>query len=76
MSEDLAKQLRTIAEEAPKLREAGVFGRVKAGDVEFNLAETPAEATQSVEDDDDPLNDPATYGFRRGGKIPTLGGGS
>lgn len=69
---DLREQLRIIADEAPKMRKAGVVGRVVVGDVTFSLDAEPGEAIVDDDDDGDPLNDPATYGFRRGGKIPTL----
>lgn len=65
-NDDLAAQLSTIAEHAPKLRAAGITGLVKVGEVEFVV-----EPEVVFDDDDDEqmsgpspasaLDDPMTH---------------
>lgn len=67
---EAAELLELIAERAPKLRAAGIRGRVSLGDVSFELDAAAADTTgdQTAEEDeiDDPLKDPATFGYRPG----------
>jgi hypothetical protein len=79
-TQDLEAGLKLIAAHASALRKAGVTGRVKVGDVEFDLAtaEPAAEplvpSTTTTDRPDDILKDPLTYGGtmpRRRGARPT-----
>lgn len=70
---DLAAQLRTIAENARALRDAGISGTVKVGDVEFTLE--PPEAREQQQSDTssaatNSLDDATTYGLRPGSALP------
>lgn len=72
MGQDLAAQLRTIAEHAKALRDAGVV-TVKLGDVEFTLgatAEQMAPTQAQTESPPSTLSDPATYGYAEGSTLP------
>jgi hypothetical protein len=70
---DLASQLRTIAEQARSLRDAGVSGTVRVGDVEFTL-DSPAPQQQTASQSDavstGALDDAATYGLKPGSALP------
>ena len=63
-----AALLTLLAERAPGLREAGIT-LLKFGDVELHMEHAEPAAVTEVKgyrvdkpDDDDPLNDPATFG--------------
>ncbi len=68
-NEDLQAKLDTMAVAAPKLRAAGISGRVKVGDIEFDV-EPAAPAFGDDDDADDqstnPLDDPATFNRQSG----------
>ncbi|MCA1833035.1 MAG: hypothetical protein ABR520_11235 [Mycobacteriales bacterium] len=67
-AQEAAELLDTIADRAPKLRAAGVFGEVRLGDIVFIVA--PADPGPGLAEERpliDPLKDPATHGhFGRG----------
>lgn len=70
---DLAAQLRVIAESARSLRDAGITGTVKVGDVEFTLE--PPELreqpqAQQSQASTNALDEAATYGLRPGSPLP------
>lgn len=70
---DLDQQLKTIAENARRLRDAGISGTVKVGDVEFTLepVEQPVEQrTDQPPTSTNSLDDAATYGLRPGSALP------
>jgi hypothetical protein len=71
---DLASQLRTIAESARTLRDAGVSGTVRVGDVEFTLdgPEPQRVASQQDEVSGNALDDLRTYGLSEGSQLPGL----
>jgi hypothetical protein len=70
---DLAEQLKTIAENARRLRDAGITGTVKVGDVEFTL-EPPDRPVDQITDQaptsTNSLDDATTYGLRPGSALP------
>lgn len=65
-AKDLDDTLVTIAKRAKDLREAGVFGHVTVGDVEFDVASPepvlPLVIQRSGPEEPSPLDDAATYG--------------
>ncbi len=70
---DLAELLRTIAEHAGALRDAGIEGRVRVGDVEFSLVDKREQQSNAPAEDSSPknaLDDPSTYGFAAGSSLP------
>ncbi len=70
---DLAGRLRTIAEHAKLLRDAGVSGTVTVGDVQFTVtAAEPAMVALTAADSTSPraLDDAATYGWPEGTPPP------
>lgn len=70
---ELAGVLAAILKAVPELREAGLRGRVRVGDVEFTIGPTDLDDgdEQEPERSLDPLDDPDTFG---GGKVPRLRG--
>lgn len=75
---DLATQLRTIAEQAKALRDAGVSGTVRVGEVEFTLepsAPVQASGAGDPKQQGEPVSafdDPTTYGLAEGSVVPGL----
>ena len=70
----LAEVLDTLTEKAPSLRAAGV-SRGRIGDIEFVLEPPPEpfsfeQGDAPAESPTSPMQDPAPYGFRRGGRVP------
>lgn len=62
-AKDLDEQLKTIAARAKELRDAGVTGRIKIGDVSFELVGAdPAPPPAQDEEPKNPLDDADTYG--------------
>ena len=65
-AKDLDETLATIAKRAKDLRDAGVFGRVTIGDVEFEIAgpepELPMVIQQAGPENSSPLDDADTFG--------------
>lgn len=71
--DELAALLDTIADATPRLRDAGVRGRVKVGELEFEVGPGEVEDTTTTKqavDEGDPLDDPTTYGLPPGSPIP------
>jgi hypothetical protein len=70
---DLAEQLKTIAENARRLRDAGISGTVKVGDVEFTLEPPDIQPSNEAKRDatsTNALDDAATYGLPPGSAPP------
>lgn len=70
---DLDQQLKTIAENARRLRDAGISGTVKVGDVEFTLEPPdapPEQRTDQAPSSTNSLDDATTYGLRPGSALP------
>ena len=64
-AQELAEKLKTIADVAPALRDAGVLGRVIVDGVAFEVCEAAVAAPltdQSGEPPTNPLDDPDLYG--------------
>lgn len=71
---DLETTLDVIARKAQALRDAGVTGEIRVGDIHFEI--TPAPSTPAASNDQEPIanpeKDPDTYG----GELPRRRGES